>query len=114
MDILVIAPTGNFNRNSRSPEQREINDTIKDQTDAVNLEKKFSQVVPKSAQKSPTEQEMKRYHDMRAVHSGVPKQDDRAREWWFNRHYNQYKNDTSYPETNDSERNARHLRGLDT
>jgi len=109
-DILIIAPTRGV---ERDPAQKEINDVIKDQTDAVNLEKKYDPQLPKGTSKAPEDMELKRYHDMRPIRDSVPRQDERMRKLFFAKKKLEYVNGVSYPD-NGTEANLRHWRGLDT
>ena len=95
MDILIIAPTKDL---YRDPAQKEINDTIKDQTDAVNLEERINKIVPEE-KRSPNQTELKRYHDMRATHIGVAKADLKARKFEEHRYNTRNRNGVSFPDT---------------
>jgi len=108
-DILIIAPTGGI---ERDPAQKEINDVIKDQTDAVNLEKKYDPQLPKGTSKAPEDMELKRYHDMRPIREAVPRQDENMRKLFFAKEELKDINGVAFPQTEDNERNLRHWRGL--
>lgn len=95
-DILIIAPTHSY---YRDPAQKEINDQIKDQTDAVNLEQKIAQVVPKTVRKSPDETEQKVYHDMRMIRKGNKDSDQAARFDFFSKEYSKNENGVAFPDT---------------
>ena len=101
-NILIIAPTKDY---YRDPAQKEINDVIKDQTDAINLKEKTIEIVPETARKAPDNTELKRYHDMRAIHIGNEKADRDARQFEENRERNKRKNGVFYSVTDDSANN---------
>ena len=106
MADLIIAPTATFRRD---PTQIQINDDIKDQTDAVNLENKTARIVPKSALKGPANTEFKSYHDMRAIHAGVAHADKKYRDLYNYLDLTAKVNGVSFPDTDG---NTKYLRGL--
>lgn len=106
-DILIIAPTASF---TRDPSQKQINDVIKDQTDAINLEQKLDPEIPEGTNHGPKDIEVKSYHDMRPVRYAVPKQDKKARDLWFAKYYSEGKNIVSYPDM--QEDNLKYIRGF--
>ena len=108
-DILIIAPTGSY---VRDPAQKQINDVIKDQTDAINIEKKYDPQLPKGTSHAPQDMELKRYHDMRPIRESVPRQDQKARFLWFAKDEAKDENRVSFPETNDPEKNNKYIRGF--
>ena len=106
MADLIIAPTATFRRD---PAQIQINDDIKDHTDAIDLENKISRIVPKPNLKGPANTEFKSYHDMRAIHEGVAHADKKYRDLYNYLDMTANVNGVSFPDTDG---NTRYLHGL--
>ena len=106
MDKLIIAPTSS---KGNDPSQDEINDSIKDQTNAVNLEQKLSPILT-NGKKAPSGVEFKSYHDMRAVPQQAIKQDDRRRRKFFLDEQLRFKNGVAFP--NMQANNNNYIKGL--
>lgn len=107
-DLLVIAPTHSY---YRDPEHKPVNDTIKNQEDAVNVEEKQDNLIPEGTSHAPKEFEHKRYHDMRPIHIGEQRAEDAARRDFAEKENTKWINGVSYPETGQSS-NERYMRGL--
>ena len=111
MDILVIAPTAGWTRDRA---QIQINDSIKDQTDAVNIRQKIDKLIPDPTDKSPRDAAQMVYHDMRNIHLGGERADKKARAKYFREEADRDKLKTDYPTTGNNEQNLRHIRGLNS
>lgn len=94
---IIIAPTHGY---TRDPAQKEINDHIKNQTDAVNLEQKIpGNIVPKTTYSSiPRETENKQYHDLRPIHLGAANADLAARRDFAEKENTKFINGVAFPE----------------
>jgi hypothetical protein len=106
-NILIIAPTHGY---KRSPDQVLKNDTIKDYTDFTIVHEKIESRVPVSARKAPGNTVFKQYQDMRMIHSGSQRADERARALWIEREATKKKNGVSFPNT--QETNERYVKGI--
>lgn len=104
-DILIIAPTKDY---YKDPAQKEVNDTIKDQTDAINLKEKTIAIVPETARKAPDNTELKRYHDMRPIHNGVEKTEFETRKFYEAKEKVKRINGVAFP-INDDSANSRYI-----
>ena len=111
MDVLVIAPTAGWTRDRA---QIQINDTIKDRTDAVNVKQKIDKLIPDPSDKSPRDATVNVHHDMRSIHLGAGRADVKARQQIFREDADRDKLETSYPTTGNNEQNLRHIQGLNS
>ena len=111
MDILIIAPTSGY---VRDPAQKQINDSIKDQTDAVNVKQKIDKLIPDPTDKSPRDATTTTYHDMRSIHLGGERADKKARAQYFREEADRDKLKTDYPTSGDNNQNLRHIQGLNS
>jgi hypothetical protein len=107
-DILIIAPTASY---QRTQDQVPINDTIKDQTDAVNVNQKLNAITPVADRKAPAEVKFKFYNDMRVIHEGSQNADEYARNQFEYKEKTKRRNMCYYPVVDESE-NSRYIKGL--
>lgn len=96
MKDVIIAPTHGYYRDQA---QKELNDTIKDQTDAINLHERIGNIIPNSIyNKIPRNMTNKRYHDLRAIHLGNARADQNARNHFAEEEKLKRTNGVAYPD----------------
>jgi len=102
---VIIAPTHGYKRKID-----EVNDDIKNQEDAVNLEEKIPSRQPEAGKVAPSNTQTKRYHDMRPIHDANEKIDSKVRKRFENYERTKNKNGVFFPQI--AEKNNKHIKGI--